>query len=375
MEFHIERDPLLKALSRIQTVVERRSTKPILSNALVETQEGFIKISATNQEVSLRTLSPAEIVRPGSLTVNAKTLYEVVRELPVETVTIRKDDRDRVHLSCGMAKFELAGLSPDLFPEIPQADGDDRFGVDPLVLADMLNKTHFATSFDENRFTLNGLFFQVVSSEEGARGGTLRLVATDTHRLAMVERWVEILPANLMRELIIPRKTVQEIRRMLEEDMDTLEVILDDTYIQLVKPALHLISKLVEGRFPDYRRVIPKENPLHLTVDREALFSVVRRMSVLSHEKSRGIRLEIQGARMQFYTNNPEQELAEEEMQVALEGGDALQVGFNARYLKEFLAVMEGTSARFSLKNDESPVLLTDPDQPGTHFVLMPMRV
>lgn len=374
MELQIERDPLSKALSRIQTVVERRNTMPILGNALVETQDGHIKISATNQEVSLRTICPAEIIEPGSFTVNAKTLFEVVRELPEETIILRTDQRDRLRLRCGRAKFELAGLPCDLFPSIPQADGDYLFAMEHQVLADMLTKTHFATSYDENRFTLNGLFFQVTPAEEEGGRGTVRVVATDTHRLAMVEYFLPDLP-NKLREVIIPRKAVQEIRRMLEEDPQPLEIILDSNYIQLIRPEINLISKLVEGRFPDYRRVIPQGNPLHLNVNREQLLGVVKRMSVLSHEKSRGIRLDIDNGQMQFNTNNPEQELAEEEMQVFLEGGTTLTVGFNASYLKEFLSVMKGDEVRFSLKNDESPVLLTDPSQIGAQFVLMPMRV
>lgn len=377
MELHIERDPFLKALSRVQTVVERRHTMPILGNTLIETHpDGHtITLSATNQEVSLRTLCPATIVEPGSLTVNAKTLYEVVRELPEESISLRKDHRDRLCLKCGRAKFELVGLPSERFPAIPQADGNYRFSIEHAMLAEMLAKTHFATSYDENRFTLNGLFFQITPAGETQwEEGVLRIVTTDTHRLAMVERFVPNLPDE-MREVIIPRKAVQEIRRILEEDTQPAEIVLDSNYIQVIRPEIILVSKLVDGRFPDYRRVVPQGNPLHLNVDRAQLLGVVKRMSVLSHEKSRGIRLEIEGDRMQFNTNNPDQELAEEEMHVSLEGGTALKVGFNARYLKEFLAVMEGDNVRFSLKNESSPVLLTDPTQAGTQFVLMPMRV
>lgn len=378
MEFHIDRGPFLKALSRVQTVVERRSTMPILGNALLELQDDQLTVSATNLEVSLRTVCAAEVVEPGSLTVNAKTLHDVVHELPEESILLRKSNRNRLRLTCGRAKFELAGMPSDQFPTIPQADGGYRFSMVHDVLRDMFTKTHFSMSYDENRFTLNGLFLQVTPSsvgEDGMEGveGMVRLVATDTHRLAMVESYAST-PSEA-REVIIPRKAVQEIRRMLDEDTQPLDIILDESYIQLVRPEVVLVSKLVEGRFPDYRRVIPQGNPLHLNVDREKLLGVVKRMSVLSQEKSRGIRLEIEGDQMQFNTNNPDQELAEEEMQVSLEGGTALTIGFNARYLKEFLAVMSGENVCFSLKNDKLPVLLTDPGKVGTQFVLMPMRV
>ena len=378
MELHIDRDPLLKALARVQTVVERRNTMPILGNALLEAQEGegHFKISATNLEVSLRTICPATVQAPGTLTVNAKTLFEIVRELPEELVVLRKDGRNRLHLTCGRAKFELAGLPSNQFPAISEVDGDYRFTLETHVLAAMLSKTHFAMSFDENRFTLNGLFFQVTPAELTDGESALRIVATDTHRMAMTEHYLRGVPTEA-KEVIIPKKAIQEMRRILEETPGDhpLEIILDNAHVQLITPEIILVSKLVEGRFPDYRQVIPQGNPLQLTVDREPLLGVVRRMSVLSHEKSRGIRLEIEGNRMQFHTNNPEQELAEEEMAVTLEGGTALTVGFNARYLKEFLMVMEGEQVLFSLKDDISPVLLITPGQTGTQFVLMPMHV
>ncbi|MBF0460041.1 MAG: DNA polymerase III subunit beta [Magnetococcales bacterium] len=374
MEFQVARNPFLKALYRVQSLVDRHNIKPILSNALLETQEGYLKIEATNLEVSLRTRCAVDIIEPGSITINAKTLFEVVSELPeTEMVVLRTDARGRVRLSCGRAKFELACLPSEQFPVIPQADGAYRFVLDPALLSEMLAKTHFAMSEDETRYALNGVFFQVVPfAGEGEGEGMIRVVATDSHRLAMVQRSVAALPAEA-REVIVPRKAVQEVRRLLEEDAQPVEVIVDDNYIQMVRPEVMLVAKLVEGRFPDYRRVIPQQHPLHLMVNREQLLRVVRRMSALSHEKSTGIRLEIEGGQMRFNSNNPEQEEAEEEMQVSLEGGDTLMVGFNARYLREFLSVMEGEDVSFFMSSEAAPVLLTDPLQRGTQFVLMPM--
>ncbi|MBF0161183.1 MAG: DNA polymerase III subunit beta [Magnetococcales bacterium] len=374
MEIQLARNPFLKALNRIQSLVDRNSTRPILGNAHLLAQGDHLQIEATNAEVSLRTRCEAEIIEPGAITLNAKTLYEVVAELPEgELVQMRSDPggRDRVRLHCGRAKFELAGLPSDQFPEIPQADGDYRFTLDAGLFSEMLNKTHFAMSTDETRYALNGLFFQV-SPSEVEEEGLLRVVATDSHRLALVQRYVAPLPRE-ERGVIIPRKAVQEIRRLLEEEALPVELIVDANYIQLVRPEVMLVAKLVEGRFPDYRRVIPQGHPLHLTVNRAQLLGVVRRMSALSHEKSRGIRLEIEGGQMRFNTDTPEQELAEEEMQVTLEGGDTLTVGFNARYLREFLSVMEGEDVIFFMRNNELPVLLSDPAQLGTQFVLMPM--
>lgn len=372
MEFQVARTPFLKTLSRAQSVADRCNIRPVLSHVLLEIQGETLKVSATNLEVSIRTQCAAETMEPGSMTVNAKLLFDVVNELPeTETVLVRADARGRVRIRCGRAKFDLAGLPGEQFPEIPQAEGSYRLTADAGLLAEMLAKTHYAISEDENRYAMNGLLFQVVPSEGE---GILRVVATDSHRLAMVQRQATDLP-DKEREVIIPRKAVQEMRRLLEEAPGPVEMIVDEQYIQLIRPDVVLVAQLVKGRFPDYRRVIPQGHPLHLTVNRMQLLGVVRRMSVISQEKSRGIRLEIEGGVMRFNANTPDNEEAEEEMQVTLEGGESFGVGFNIRYLKEFLSVMESEQVSFFMKNEDLPVLLTDPLQLGTQFVLMPMNV
>ncbi|MBF0096103.1 MAG: DNA polymerase III subunit beta [Magnetococcales bacterium] len=377
MELHLSRDIFLKSLSRVHSVVDARHIKVHLRNLLLQTQADHLRIEGTNLEVSVRTRCAAEIVEGGAITVNARTLYDIVNELPIgSNVVLRVDSRDRLRLTSGRAKFELATVSADQFPEIAQSVGDYRFTVAAGLLAEMLNKTHFAMSDDETRFVLNGVLLQVAPDSEGAGGsGKLRVVATDSHRLAAIEREVDSLPSE-EREVIIPKKAVHEIRRLLDEDDQEVEVVLDDDHIQVLRGEVMLIAKLVEGRYPDYRQVIPRDHPMRLTVNREELLGIVRRVSVLLVEKTRGLRLEIAEGVMHFNTNNPDQQdEAEEEMQVTLEGGDVLMVGFNARYLREFLSVMEGDEVRFLLNNEEFPVLLTDPLQLGTRFVLMPMRV
>lgn len=382
MEINVERDPLLKALSRVQTVVEQRNTMPILGNVLIETKDGNIQISATNMEVSIRTTCPADVVEPGSITVSAKTLFEIVRELPKETVVLRKDSRDRMRLVCGRAKFEVACLPCDLFPAIHEISWKFSFEIDKHMLSDMINKTHFATSYDENRFTLNGLFFQVTPSEEDGKKSVVRIVATDTHRLAMVEKYfktrflTEVFEnTNKIKEIIIPRKAIKEIRKLLGYGGEKVEIILEKNYIQLILNDIILTAKLIEGRFPDYRPILPKDNNIIVVVKREKILEVVRRMSVLSNEKSQGISIEIDRDKMRINAINPEQETAEDEIDISVVDGDALTVGFNARYLKEFLDVMDGDDVRFSFKNDELPVLLMDPSDDGEKFVLMPMRI
>ncbi|MBF0183468.1 MAG: DNA polymerase III subunit beta [Magnetococcales bacterium] len=374
MELQLTRDAFFKALSRVHTVVDRVHMTPIVRNLLLQSEEGRVRLEGTDLVVSVRTYCPAEVIEGGVITVNARTLYDVVNELPAGAeLLLRVDARGRMRITSGRAKFEVATLPADQFPKIPQAEGPYRFAVAVPVLREMLAKTHFAMSDDVTRYTLNGVLFHVVPDPEGGCGH-IRVVATDSHRLASVDREMEGLPSE-EREVIIPKKAVHEIRRLLDESDDALEMILDDNFIQLLRPEVMMVAKLVEGRYPDYRQVIPRNQPMRLDVEREVLLGIVRRVSVLSNEKSHGIRLEIAGDTMRFNSNNPEQGEAEEEMQVKLEGGDVLMVGFSARYLREFLSVMEGEIVSFLLNNEELPVLLTDPYQLGTQFVLMPMRV
>jgi DNA polymerase III subunit beta len=375
MELHINKDPFLKALTRIQTVVERRNTMPILGNALIETGEGKITISATDLEVSLRTVCDAEITDMGSLAVSARTLFEIVRELPEGSIHIRGETNNRMRLSSGQAKFTIAGFPGSAFPEIPEAMGDKRHTFERDTLLGMFNKTHFAMSYDDTRFTLNGIFLQLTPNLESGEPSKVRMVATDTHRLAMIEQVLEDGAVTEPVEIIIPKKTVFEVKKLLEEEDEQVELVVGDTHIQFIKPDITLISKLVQGHFPDYRRVIPSQNSLRLTMDRAQLDTVVKRMMVLSHEKSRGVRMAITKDSMLLSSNNPEQEAGEEPMDVVYEGEEPVTIGFNARYLREILTAMEGDRVRFLLRDDEAPSLVFDPDRDNALFVLMPMRV
>ena len=373
MELHIDRDPLQKALARIQTVVERRNIKPILSHALLEAAGDMLTLTATDEEVSLRTTCAAEVDAEGSMAVNARTLFDIVRELPPSTVHLRAEANNRIRLTCDRARFDLAGLPADQFPEIQPTGDGERFPFEHSLLSEMLNKTHFAMSYDDSRFSLNGVFLQFSPAGEGSVE-QVRMVATDTHRLAMVEKPIGH-GMSETRELIIPKKAVHEIRRLLNEDSQPVELILGDTHMQCIKPEITLVSKLVQGRFPNFRRVIPQNNNLNLFIGRAALDSVVKRVSVLSHEKSRGIRLLVNGNVAKIFSNNPEQEAGEEEIQVSFDSDQEISIGLNARYLREILTAMEGEQVCLSLRDDQSPILLSDPEKKDAICVLMFMMV
>ena len=210
-------------------------------------------------------------------------------------------------------------------------------------------------SYDDTRFTLNGIFLQLTPNLESGEPSKVRMVATDTHRLAMIEQVLEDGAVTEPVEIIIPKKTVFEVKKLLEEEDEQVELVVGDTHIQFIKPDITLISKLVQGHFPDYRRVIPSQNSLRLTMDRAQLDTVVKRMMVLSHEKSRGVRMAITKDSMLLSSNNPEQEAGEEPMDVVYEGEEPVTIGFNARYLREILTAMEGDRVRFLLRDDEAP--------------------
>ncbi|MBF0158193.1 MAG: DNA polymerase III subunit beta [Magnetococcales bacterium] len=379
MEFHIDREQFLKALQRTQGVAELRNTMPILGYVLLEASEDqTVTLLATDTEISLKSLLSAEVMEPGSIAILASRLFEIVRELP-RGVPIRlrqEEDSYRCYLTCGRSRFVLQGLPGDEFPEYQDISSLVRFDIESNTLAAMINRTHFSMSQDESRFALNGVCLQLEPPSEDHAETILRLVATDSHRLSLVEEALLVVPEGLdaLREVILPRKGVQEVRRLLEVGEGLVSVELSHQHIRCIRDHTVLTSKLVSGRFPNYRKVIPANNDLLLTVDKEELQLVVKRIAAISNEKSRSLQLIIESGRLIVTTNNPDQETAEEEMVIQYDG-PAMVIGFNARYIQDILAVIAGHSVRFHLKDSEGPALVTDPDQDHYRFVLMPMRV
>ena len=384
MEIELQRESFIRTLNRIQGVVERRNTMPILACALMDASNGELTVSATDLEVSVRTLCPAEIIRPGRIAVGAKKLFDVVRELPDQPIRLRlEDDAARLRLTCGRSRFTLSFYNAEQFPEIPKAAGELSLTLDSVELSSMIAKTQFAMSMDETRYTLNGLFLQLNPEEASDSGGEptpamARLVATDTHRLALVERPLPEETAKKLtekRECIVPKKAVAEIRKVLDEEQHDVELSLGPGYLQLSKPGLDMVSKLVEGRFPDYRRVIPdQDGTSKLDLDKKSFQSAIKRVSVLSNEKSRGLRVGVKKDLVRIASDNPEQDEAVDELQ-ALYDGPEQTIGFNARYLQEIVNAMDGDVARFSIRDEDTPVMALDPESDDYFYILMPMRV
>ncbi|MBF0610709.1 MAG: DNA polymerase III subunit beta [Magnetococcales bacterium] len=347
MELILSRDPLLKILNRIQSVVEKRNTMPILAYALMVADGDTLTLSATDTELSVRAVCDAQVEEEGILSVPARKLYDVVRELPDLPVRMKSETGDRMLVTCGRARFTLLCLPGEEFPKIPQPDEGPHIPVSSQLVARLMDKVHFAMSTDETRFTLNGAYLRVEPFEDRH---VLRMVATDTHRLSVAQYEImsESPYLDQPRDVIIPRKAVGEIHKVLKEEDDQVELILGENFIQIIKPRFTMISKLVAGRYPNYKRAIPEGNNHLLTIQKAGFLSLLRRMVVISSEKSHSIQFQVMQDSIQVNSNNPEQEAGEEELEVVY-SGPPVTIGFSARYLLEILGAVEGDAVRFSL--------------------------
>ena len=371
MEVSIRREDLVRGLHLVQGVVERRNTLPILSNVLVEPAEGGIALTATDMEVGLRGLVPAQMKKKGSVTLNARKLYEIAREVTAEEVTLKSAQVGWVDLLAGRSKFRIVSLDPKDFPQLPlgtaTVDGTS-VRLAAGTLREMVDKTLFAVSSDETRFNLSGVF---LSTPEA---GTLRMVATDGHRLALVDRRVP--EVKLPRGVIMPRKGLLEARKLLDETGDEdVTVVVSSKDVRLATPAVSFFMRLVEGEFPDYQQVIPAAPRAQVRVNRDDLFAALRRISLLASERSRGVKFQLERGRLELSASNPDQGEASEDVEITY-GGDSLTLGFNARYVIDVLAVHgEGEVIELGFTDEVGPALLRASGDPDYTYVVMPMRL
>ncbi len=372
MQITIERNHLLQALAHVTGVVERRSTIPILSHVLLQTEDGTLRLSATDLDMEVVETVPAMVEQPGGTTVQALVFHDIVRKLPdgAQLTLSRQDDQGPVTLASGQARFVLQALGAHEFPALEADDLPHSFEMACGELRHLLEKTRFAVSTEEIRYYLNGIYFHRMSLGEKQ---VLRAVATDGHRLAQMEA---PLPAGAedIPGVIIPRKTVHELHRLLDSGEEKVAIALSDKKIRFSVGDVTLTSKLVDGTFPDYVRVIPQTNDKHLEVTNQEFAAAVDRVATLSTEKGRAVKLSLSPGRLVLSVNNPDSGSAEEALAVAYEG-DPLEIGFNARYLLDIAAQIEGERAHFQLKDPGSPALVRDSGDEAALFVLMPMRV
>jgi DNA polymerase-3 subunit beta len=373
MKITVERGAFLKALSHVQSVVERRNTIPILSNVMIEAAKGSLKLTATDLDIEIVESLSADVLRNGAATAPAHMLYDIVRKLP-EGAQVQAElltaEGGRLAVSSGSVRFELACLPKEDFPQMAAGALPHKFRLGAEELKRLIDKTKFAISTEETRFYLNGIY---VHAAKDGKARALRAVATDGHRLARFEL---DLPdgASDIPGIIVPRKTVTELRRLLDDTEDAIDISLSDTKIQFVSSGIELTSKLIDGTFPDYQRVIPANNDKSLSLDSREFSQSVDRVSTISADKTRAVKLNIGKDKVTLSVVNPDSGTATEEVGASY-SASPIEIGFNARYLLDITGQIEGKDVRFLLHDAGSPTLIEDAGDTRTLYVLMPMRV
>ena len=369
MNFTIDRNALLKPLGHIYSVVERRNTIPILSNVLIETNSSKVSFTATDMDMDIVEETSCIVSSQGKVTLAAHTLYDIVRKLP-DGSEVKIELRElNVEVSAGKSKFILPTLPVDDYPIMTNIEKGHEFSLQSIDLANLIDNTKFAISLEETRYYLNGIFLHVPNSDNKK----LRAVATDGHRLAQAEI---PLPegASDMPGIIIPRKAVGEIRKLTDGTDGKIKVIISNTKAQFVFPNSILTTKLIDGSFPDYQRVIPKENLNKLVVSNQEFSKAIDRVSTVSMEKSRAVKLSLGKNLLSLNVNSHDLGNASEDLEIDY-NYDILEIGFNSKYLLDIASQIQGKEIEILLSDSASPALITDPDQDGVIFVLMPMRV
>jgi DNA polymerase-3 subunit beta len=367
MKATIERATLLKSLGHVQSVVERRNTIPILSNVLIEARDdGSIRLMATDLDLQVDESVPAQVAVAGATTVSAHTFFDIVRKLPEGSQVELSASEGKMQVVAGRARFNLSTLPRDDFPVIAEGELPTRFELPSATLRQIIDKTRFAISSEETRYYLMGIFLHVADDK-------LKAAATDGHRLARVtvDRPEG---ADGMPDVIIPKKCVVELRKLLDEVDGTAEVSLSPTKIRFGLGSAVLTSKLIDGTFPDYNRVIPTANDKLLRLDPKSFMAGVDRVATIASEKTRAVKMAVDRDKITLSVTSPENGLAVEEI-AADYGSDNIEIGFNARYLMDILAQIEGDTVEVHLADAAAPTLLRESDKSNALYVLMPMRV
>lgn len=363
MKLTVKRQELLDKLSNIQNIIEKRNTMPILSHFLLEAGKKGSTITATDIETALREPIELEVSAEGRLCIPARKLFEIVREVDGD-VTIETEDSEWIRVSAGESSFRLACLPPDEFPSWPQMEEAREISLEPKALSTMIEKTIYAAGESDTRYTLNGILFHLKDAK-------IVLVGTDGHRMAVIES--EAPSAGPETKVIVPRKTVSELRKFLEAE-GPVAVVIGKNNILFKIGDIEFLARLIEGTYPDYTQVIPAGNEKKLKADRAAFIKALRRVSIMSRERSNAVKLELDSGRLTLSSSNPD--IGEARDTLAVEySGEAMAVGFNARYLIDVLQAMESEKVQFELQDPLSPTLLKEEGNEAYRCVAMPMRI
>ena len=370
MKFKIKKEEFLKGLSRVQSVADRRNTMPILSNVLIEAGEGGTSITATDLEIGVRGLYEAQVDEPGGVTLSARKLFEIVRELPQEEVSVESAENNWATIKSGSAVFKFTGLAKEEFPTLPEMEGAAFIPVDPHMMRELVRKTIFAAGDNDTRYVLNGIYMSI----EKDGGVSVRMVGTDGHRLAIQKVPLEGAGTPEEGTAIIPKKSATELKKLLDEGGTSLMMALSKNHIVFKIDSLYMVTRLIEGNYPNYEQVIPKDNDKTVVVDKAAFVSALKRVSLLSRERTNAVKFAFTTGNAVLSSQNPEMGEAREDMDVEYKG-ELLEVGFNAKYLLDALSAMEQEKVNLYFKDALSPCILSPVGDAEYKCVVMPMRI
>lgn len=366
MKTTIKREDLLGPLQQVIGAVERRQTLPILGNVLLKSTSGDLSLTATDLEIEMVASVNADSSEDFQTTIPARKLLDICKALPEGSVINFNIDDARVTLTSSRSRFALASLPPKDFPGLDEIEGQQSFSIAQDKLKQLFERTSFAMAQQDVRYYLNGILLELTP-------GKIRLVATDGHRLALSETELDT-GVDAEKQLIIPRKAVLELGRLLDSSDTEATCVLSQNHLRVETGSLVFTTKLIDGKFPDYQRVIPVDGNKTMAVEREILKQALGRISILSNEKYRGIRLSLSSGNLSIQANNPDQEEAEEELQVEYDE-DEMEIGFNVTYLIDVLNVLDSKQVEVKLKDSNSSAIISDSEDDSSLYVVMPMRL
>jgi DNA polymerase III subunit beta len=368
MEVRISRDVLLNGVHKVQGIVEPKGAMPILSHLHLSADKDSICIRATDLEIGTLGHYAANVSSQGAVTLNARKLFDIVRELPDEEVYLKKEENNWLTLKCEKSKFRLPGLPPEDFPPLPEYSEKPLLGFDSKILKEMIRKTFFAVSPDETRQALNGLLLEV-------EGDNASLVGTDGHRLAIISRPVKSnAEKGEVLSFLLPKKALSELLKLMEDEDATFGFSSQDNHLAFICGKQVIVSRKIDGKFPNYRQVIPSDNPLKAKADRSGLTHALKRVALLADEKSKMVRFEIQKGNLSLISDNTDLGAAHEEMPIEYDG-EEVSIGLNAKYVLDILNVIEGDSVTLNLKDQNHSCLFTVGDDDQYKSIVMPMRL
>lgn len=371
MQFTIGRDTFLEGLAKVQGIVEKRHTIPILANVLIESKNNTITITATDLEVGLKSKYKANVIEEGKITISAKKLYEIIKELPDKEINFNTKNNFWVEIKCYKSLFNLVGLSPEEFPKFPYIENKSN-SIDKNNLNEMIEKTLFSVSNDETKFNLTGIY---IKSDKIDNVNKLVFVSTDGHRLSLIQRNSENELAEKYKEgFILPKKGIIEIKKLLETMEEQIDIGISDNNFSISNRDTTLIMRMVDGDFPDYKRVIPEKGKNKAIINKNLFLHALKRISILSSEKSKGIKINLKNDNLILTSSNPDLGDAKEEIDI-IYNGDDISIGFNAKYIIEILQVIKNENIILNLKDNISPGRI-NPEEDEDHIsVIMPMRL